>query len=84
LTGMSEAIDALKKSQMLTNGHVYVTRGSEGCNWLEKAAVRHHVASASTIPNRDARNIPLRVALKQGDQSWQDEVLMIHEGSCWV
>ncbi|EID2772538.1 sugar kinase [Salmonella enterica] len=41
LTGMSEAIDALKKAQMLTNGHVYVTRGSEGCNWLEKAAVRH-------------------------------------------
>lgn len=30
------------------------------------------VASASTIPNRDARNIPLRVDLKQGDQSWQD------------
>ncbi|WP_052739252.1 PfkB family carbohydrate kinase, partial [Salmonella enterica] len=41
LTGMSEAIDALKKAQMLTNGHVYVTQGSEGCNWLEKAAVRH-------------------------------------------
>lgn len=41
LTGMSEAIDALKEAQMLTNGHVYVTRGSEGCNWLEKAAVRH-------------------------------------------
>lgn len=40
-----------------------------------------NVASASTIPNRDARNIPLRVALKQGDQSWQDEVLMIHEGT---
>lgn len=42
------------------------------------------VASASTIPNRDARNIPLRVELKQGDQSWQDEVLMIQEGQCWV
>ncbi|EBQ2139581.1 sugar kinase [Salmonella enterica] len=41
LTGMSEAIGALKKAQMLTNGHVYVTRGSEGCNWLEKAAVCH-------------------------------------------
>ncbi|ECS9440530.1 sugar kinase [Salmonella enterica subsp. enterica serovar Muenchen] len=41
LTGMREAIDALKKAQILTNGHVYVTRGSEGCNWLEKAAVRH-------------------------------------------
>ena len=42
------------------------------------------VASASTIPNRDARNIPLRVELKQGTQSWKDEVLMIHEGQCWV
>lgn len=43
-----------------------------------------HVASASTIPNRDARNIPLRVDLKQGDRGWQDEVLMIQEGQCWV
>lgn len=42
------------------------------------------VASASTIPNSDARNIPLRVALKQGDQNWQDEVLMIREGQCWA
>ena len=42
------------------------------------------VASASTIPNRDARNSPWRVDLKQGDQSWQDEVLMIQEGQCWV
>ncbi|ENL9263309.1 sugar kinase [Salmonella enterica] len=41
LTGMSETMDALKKSQTLTNGHVYVTRGSEGCNWLEKTTVRH-------------------------------------------
>ncbi|MRS13764.1 lipoprotein [Enterobacteriaceae bacterium RIT691] len=42
------------------------------------------VASASTIPNTDARNIPLRVQLKQGTQSWQDEVLMIREGQCWA
>jgi predicted small secreted protein len=42
------------------------------------------VASSSTIPNTDARNIPLRVALKQGSQSWQDEVLMIREGQCWA
>ncbi|ECV4485480.1 sugar kinase [Salmonella enterica] len=41
LTGMSETMDALKKSQTLTNGHVYVTQGSEGCNWLEKTTVRH-------------------------------------------
>ncbi|POP45924.1 lipoprotein [Superficieibacter electus] len=42
------------------------------------------VASASTIPNTDARNIPLRVGLKQGSDSWQDEVLMIREGQCWA
>lgn len=42
------------------------------------------VASASTIPNTDARNIPLRVSLKQGTQSWQDEVLMVREGQCWA
>ncbi|KNC88053.1 lipoprotein [Trabulsiella odontotermitis] len=42
------------------------------------------VASASTIPNTDARNIPLRVDLKQGTQRWQDEVLMIREGQCWA
>ena len=32
----------------------------------------------------DARNIPLRVELKQGTQSWKDEVLMIQEGQCWA
>ncbi|BAN95785.1 putative lipoprotein YbjP [Plautia stali symbiont] len=42
------------------------------------------VASASSIPNRDARNIPLRMTLSRGDKSWRDEVLMIHEGTCWV
>ncbi|WP_282498617.1 lipoprotein [Pantoea stewartii] len=42
------------------------------------------VADASTIPNRDARNIPLRVKMSRGDKQWQDEVLMIHQGSCWV
>lgn len=41
------------------------------------------VASASTIPNTDARNIPLRVTLHQGDKRWQDEVLMVREGQCW-
>ncbi|MCU5774992.1 lipoprotein [Erwiniaceae bacterium BAC15a-03b] len=45
------------------------------------------VADASTIPNRDARNIPLRVSLsREGDKAvqWQDEVLMVQEGSCWA
>ncbi|MGO2368287.1 MAG: lipoprotein [Serratia sp. (in: enterobacteria)] len=47
------------------------------------------VASASTIPNTDAKNIPLRVQLsrqKEGSNmiNWQDEVLMVREGTCWV
>lgn len=42
------------------------------------------VDSASAIPNTDARNIPLRVELKQGSQSWKDEVLMVREGQCWA
>ncbi|RPH28967.1 lipoprotein [Buttiauxella warmboldiae] len=42
------------------------------------------VASASTIPDTDARNIPLRVKLTSGSQSWNDEVLMIREGQCWA
>ncbi|WP_058913062.1 lipoprotein [Entomohabitans teleogrylli] len=42
------------------------------------------VASASTIPNTDARNIPLRVNLNKGSKSWQDEVLMVREGQCWA
>lgn len=45
------------------------------------------VADASTIPNRDARNIPLRVSLsRDGEKTteWQDEVLMVHEGNCWA
>ncbi|MGU0043890.1 DUF3828 domain-containing protein [Escherichia coli] len=42
------------------------------------------VASASTI-RIVMREIFLCVwNLKQGDQSWQDEVLMIQEGQCWV
>ncbi|WP_075181218.1 lipoprotein [Pantoea sp. 1.19] len=45
---------------------------------------RASVADASTIPNRDARNIPLRVDLSRDNVVWQDEVLMIHEGNCWV
>ncbi|HBC8646983.1 TPA: sugar kinase [Citrobacter koseri] len=41
LTGIQDTVSALKKSQMLTNGHVYVTRGSEGCDWLDYNVFRH-------------------------------------------
>ncbi|AKA39799.1 lipoprotein [Yersinia ruckeri] len=47
------------------------------------------VASASTIPNSDAKHIPLRVNLvhktpEGHEYRWQDEVLMVREGTCWV
>lgn len=45
------------------------------------------VADASTIPNTDARNIPLRVSLSRNGSKpveWQDEVLMVREGTCWA
>ncbi|AKP34974.1 lipoprotein [Yersinia aleksiciae] len=56
---------------------------------LREGTTSADVASASTIPNTDARNIPLRVNLTHqsaGGKSvtWQDEVLMIREGTCWV
>ncbi|MCK8417844.1 lipoprotein, partial [Erwinia amylovora] len=36
----------------------------------------------STIPNSDARNIPLRVTLQQGKSERKDEVLIVLEGAC--
>jgi hypothetical protein len=47
------------------------------------------VNSASTILNTDARNIPLRVTMSHekadsAKSSWQDEVLMVREGTCWT
>lgn len=45
------------------------------------------VGDASTIPNTDARNMPLRVALTRSGSSgasWQDEILMAREGTCWT
>ncbi len=53
------------------------------------APTEARVHSASRILNFDAKNIPLRVDLTRAqgaDRSvqWQDEVLMIREGQCWV
>ena len=59
-------------------------RSSDLFSSLAQGPTSAEVASASTIPNRDARNIPLRVDLTRGDKKWQDEVLMIHEGNCWA
>lgn len=51
------------------------------------APVTATVSDASTIPNTDARNIALRVALSRpgaSGASWQDEILMAREGTCWT
>jgi len=41
LTQIAEAESAVKKAQTLTNGHVYVTQGKDGCYWLEKGALSY-------------------------------------------
>ncbi|QHM76067.1 putative lipoprotein YbjP [Mixta theicola] len=71
------------------------TRSDKPAEWrqgdlfssLAQGPTTAKVANASTIPNTDARNIPLRVSLtREGDRrvSWQDEVLMVREGTCWT
>ena len=44
LTGVKEMASALKQAQTLTNGHVYVTQGSAGCDWLENGGRQHQPA----------------------------------------
>lgn len=41
LVGTKESESGLKKAQTLTNGHVYVTRGSEGCDWIKNNVLQH-------------------------------------------
>ncbi|WP_455427565.1 lipoprotein [Dryocola sp. LX212] len=88
LTGMrpylSDALaQDLQKASASPNAQNAFMRGnifSSSADGADKA----DVASASTIPNTDARNIPLRVNLSKGSLNWQDEVLMIREGQCWA
>ncbi|ROR11230.1 lipoprotein [Erwinia sp. JUb26] len=50
-------------------------------------ATRAIVSDSSFIPNTDARNIALRVKLShagQPEMTWQDEILMAREGTCWT
>lgn len=41
LTEINDVAAALKQAQTLTNGHVYVTRGGEGCTWIKDNVLRH-------------------------------------------
>lgn len=41
LTGINDSEAGLKKAKTLTNGQVYVTRGSEGCDWIKNNTLQH-------------------------------------------
>jgi sulfofructose kinase len=41
LTACIDPLEGLKQAQTLTNGHVYVTQGKEGCYWLDKGELCH-------------------------------------------
>ena len=49
LTQIAEAESALKKAQTLTNGHVYVTRGGEGCDWIKNNVLQHQPGFAVDV-----------------------------------
>lgn len=49
LTGLDAPAAALKKAQTLTNGHVYVTQGKEGCFWLEAGKLLHQPGFAVDV-----------------------------------
>lgn len=42
LCGEGEPLISLQRAKMITNGHVYVTKGKSGCYWLENNVLRHH------------------------------------------
>ncbi|MCE1986073.1 sugar kinase [Enterobacter ludwigii] len=49
LSHLDDTESALRKAQTLTNGHVYVTQGREGCYWLEQGALRHQPGFAVDV-----------------------------------
>lgn len=77
LTQIAEAESALKKAQTLTNGHVYVTQGKDGCYWLEKGALSHlpafQIDVVDTTGAGDVFHGALAVGLAQ-NQPAQDAV----------
>ena len=77
MTQIAEAESALKKAQTLTNGHVYVTQGKDGCYWLEKGALSHlpafQIDVVDTTGAGDVFHGALAVGLTQ-NQPAQDAV----------
>jgi len=77
MTQIAEAESALKKAQTLTNGHVYVTQGKDGCYWLEKGALSYlpafQIDVVDTTGAGDVFHGALAVGLAQ-NQPTQDAV----------
>lgn len=76
--------DKLYQSLVKANGEQNARYQGDLFSSVAAGPTEASVADASSIPNRDARNIPLRVSLSHDDKQWQDEVLMVHEGTCWA
>ncbi|WP_330984186.1 MULTISPECIES: sugar kinase [Enterobacterales] len=49
MSGEQDLMIGLKQSKTLTNGHVYVTHGSEGCFWLENQDIAHQPGFAVDV-----------------------------------
>jgi len=77
LTGIRDVQAALKQAQTLTNGHVYVTQGSQGCLWLDDSHLQQlpafKVEVVDTTGAGDVFHGALAVALAQHDTT-QDAI----------